>query len=89
MGTTGPEPDLRKRALILLRTAVGSPTAEFHPDQWEAVEALLGRERLLVVERTGWGKSMVYFLCRTPSSRTRSWMYPPDFSVALFNAESD
>lgn len=62
MGTTGPEPDLRHRALLLLRTAVGSPTAEFHPDQWEAVEALLGRERLLVVERTGWGKSMVYFL---------------------------
>lgn len=62
MGTTGPEPDLRHRALILLRTAVGSSTAEFHPDQWEAVEALLGRERLLVVERTGWGKSMVYFL---------------------------
>ena len=62
VGTTGPEPDLRQRALTLLRTALGSPTAEFHPDQWEAVEALLGRERLLVVERTGWGKSMVYFL---------------------------
>jgi ATP-dependent DNA helicase RecQ len=62
MGTTRPEPDLRQRALALLRTAVGSLCAEFHPDQWEAVEALLGRERLLVVERTGWGKSMVYFL---------------------------
>jgi ATP-dependent DNA helicase RecQ len=58
----GPEPDLRQRALTLLCTAVASPTAEFHPDQWEAVEALLSRERLLVVERTGWGKSMVYFL---------------------------
>lgn len=62
METTGPEPDLRQRALTLLRTAVGSTTTEFHSNQWEAVEALLRRERLLVVERTGWGKSMVYFL---------------------------
>lgn len=52
----------KSRALSLLRTAVGSPTAEFHPDQWEAVQLLLRRERLLVVERTGWGKSSVYFL---------------------------
>jgi ATP-dependent DNA helicase RecQ len=52
----------KTRALSLLRTAVGSPTAEFHPDQWEAIQLLLHRERLLVVERTGWGKSSVYFL---------------------------
>jgi len=59
---TGPQPNLRQEALTLLRTAVGSPAAEFRPDQWEAIEGLLERERLLVVERTGWGKSMVYFL---------------------------
>ena len=52
----------KTRALSLLRTAVGSVTAEFHPDQWEAVQLLVHRERLLVVERTGWGKSSVYFL---------------------------
>jgi superfamily II DNA helicase RecQ len=52
----------KTRALSLLRTAVGSPIAEFHPDQWEAIQLLLHRERLLVVERTGWGKSSVYFL---------------------------
>jgi superfamily II DNA helicase RecQ len=35
----------------------------FHPGQWEAIEALVaGRKRLLVVERTGWGKSIVYFI---------------------------
>jgi ATP-dependent DNA helicase RecQ len=48
--------------LALLRTAVGSTTANFRPDQWEAIERILKRERLLVVERTGWGKSSVYFL---------------------------
>ena len=53
---------IRERALALLRTAVGTTTANFRPDQWEAIERILKREHLLVVERTGWGKSSVYFL---------------------------
>jgi len=53
---------MRRRALELLRTAVASATADFRRGQWEAIERLLRRERLLVVERTGWGKSSVYFL---------------------------
>lgn len=53
---------VRQDALALLRKAVGSPSADFRDGQWEAVEALLRRKRLLVVERTGWGKSIVYFL---------------------------
>jgi ATP-dependent DNA helicase RecQ len=53
---------IRERALALLRTAVQSPTANFRSDQWEAIERILKRERLLVVERTGWGKSSIYFL---------------------------
>jgi ATP-dependent DNA helicase RecQ len=45
---------LKERALQLLRQAVGSPHAQFHPGQWEAIAALVeGRERLLIVERTG------------------------------------
>ena len=53
----------RSTAEQLLRKAVGRPAATFHPDQWEAIDALVnGCERLLVVERTGWGKSMVYFI---------------------------
>ena len=42
--------------------ALGQPDAQFRDGQWESIEALLNRRRLLVVERTGWGKSMVYFL---------------------------
>ena len=56
------EDQTRQAALILLRTAVGSPSADFRDGQWEAVGALLRRKRLLVVQRTGWGKSIVYFL---------------------------
>lgn len=38
-------------------------TADFRQGQWEAIDALVNRrERLLVVERTGWGKSTVYFI---------------------------
>lgn len=49
--------------LPLLRSALGNPSATFHPGQYEAIEAVaLQRKRSLVVERTGWGKSMVYFL---------------------------
>ena len=50
-------------ALSLLRTAVEDESASFHEDQWEAIDALVNRrERLLVVQRTGWGKSSVYFI---------------------------
>jgi ATP-dependent DNA helicase RecQ len=39
------------------------PDSDFRPGQWEAVEAVaVQRGRVLVVQRTGWGKSLVYFL---------------------------
>jgi ATP-dependent DNA helicase RecQ len=39
------------------------PGARFRPGQLEAIEALVdGRQRVLVVERTGWGKSVVYLI---------------------------
>ena len=50
-------------ALGYLRAALGNDQAAFRPGQWEAIAALVTRrERLLVVERTGWGKSSVYFI---------------------------
>jgi ATP-dependent DNA helicase RecQ len=50
------------RALSLLRDMLG-PQADFRRNQWEAIEALASQHRrVLVVERTGWGKSIVYFL---------------------------
>ena len=55
--------ELKKVALQPLRLATGKNNAEFQDDQWEAIEGLVrGRSRQLVVQRTGWGKSMVYFL---------------------------
>jgi ATP-dependent DNA helicase RecQ len=53
----------RTQALHLLKTALANPNAEFRDGQWEAINALVNhRQRLLVVQRTGWGKSSVYFI---------------------------
>lgn len=49
-------------ALAVLRRALGS-SAQFRDGQLSAIEALVERRsRLLVVQRTGWGKSAVYFV---------------------------
>jgi ATP-dependent DNA helicase RecQ len=50
-------------ALSLLRTLTGNPHADFRHDQLEVIRRLvLDRERVLLVQRTGWGKSAVYFI---------------------------
>jgi ATP-dependent DNA helicase RecQ len=52
----------KQQAEKYLRTALNNPKANFHDGQWESIEQLLNKQRVLVVQRTGWGKSMVYFL---------------------------
>lgn len=55
--------DIRDAALAALRELVGRPDATFHDGQYEAIEALVAEHRrALVVQRTGWGKSAVYFV---------------------------
>lgn len=62
-GTADPGGPVRERAEAVLRELVGRPEARLRPDQWRAIEALvLQRRRALVVQRTGWGKSAVYFV---------------------------
>jgi ATP-dependent DNA helicase RecQ len=51
------------RALELLRLGTLNPRAEFRDGQEEAIRHVVeGRGRLLVVQKTGWGKSSVYFI---------------------------
>ncbi|WP_065204364.1 RecQ family ATP-dependent DNA helicase [Shewanella woodyi] len=53
----------QQRALELLRQGVGSPLATFHEHQWESVDLIVNKRcRLICVQRTGWGKSSVYFI---------------------------
>lgn len=53
----------RADALLTLRAAMGSPAADFRDGQWEAINDIVNRRgKVLCVQRTGWGKSMVYFV---------------------------
>ena len=52
----------KARAQELLARSVG-PDATFRPQQWAAIDRLVNDDdRLLLVQRTGWGKSTVYFI---------------------------
>ena len=58
-----PVTTLRDRAEEHLRALVGRPDATLREDQWSAIAALVeDKRRALVVQRTGWGKSAVYFV---------------------------
>ncbi|SNC63649.1 ATP-dependent DNA helicase RecQ [Kytococcus aerolatus] len=57
------DPTFADRAQEVLERLVGRPGATFRDGQLEAVRSLVeDRSRVLVVQRTGWGKSAVYFV---------------------------
>ena len=52
-----------QHALELLRIGSGRSDANFREGQEEAIRHIVeGKSRLLVVQKTGWGKSFVYFI---------------------------
>jgi ATP-dependent DNA helicase RecQ len=54
---------LTTAALERLRTLTDDPAAVFRPGQLEAIrDVVADRARVLCVQRTGWGKSAVYFV---------------------------
>lgn len=54
--------ELRNRALKALRLATNDESAEFRKGQWESIKQALSGKRALIAQRTGWGKSYVYFI---------------------------
>ncbi|MDM2402144.1 DEAD/DEAH box helicase, partial [Mycobacteroides abscessus] len=53
---------MREQAQTVLERLAGR-AAVLRDDQWAAIEALVvQRRQALVVQRTGWGKSAVYFI---------------------------
>ena len=52
---------IKEKATKILHQLYGKD-AKFHPGQYEAIEAALTNRRTLVVQKTGWGKSLVYFI---------------------------
>jgi ATP-dependent DNA helicase RecQ len=60
--TTDPE-TITAAALERLRILTDDPDAEFRGDQLEPIrDVVVDRARVLCVQRTGWGKSAVYFV---------------------------
>ena len=55
-------PWIYKQAEQIIKELYG-PGAKFRDGQYEAIEATMTKKRVLVVQRTGWGKSLVYFVC--------------------------
>lgn len=55
-------PDIYAKSTEILKSIYGS-NASFRDGQYEAIEATMTNNRTLVVQRTGWGKSLVYFVC--------------------------
>ncbi len=63
----------KQRALELLRLGTENPAAQFRDGQMEAVQHVIeARGRLLVVQKTGWGKSSVYFIAAKLLRETRT-----------------
>lgn len=60
--STGYDPEIFAKATAIIQSMYG-PNASFREGQYEAIEATMTRNRTLVVQRTGWGKSLVYFVC--------------------------
>ncbi|MGY4674814.1 DEAD/DEAH box helicase [Ursidibacter arcticus] len=53
----------QNRAIELLRQGSGNLQANFRDGQEEAISHIVtGTQRLLVIQKTGWGKSFVYFI---------------------------
>ena len=54
--------ELYNKAYNILKNIYGEK-ATFRDGQYEAIEATMTHKRTLVVQRTGWGKSLLYFVC--------------------------
>ena len=55
------DPAIHNEATAILLQTYGQQ-ASFRDGQYEAIEATMTRGRTLVVQKTGWGKSLVYFI---------------------------
>lgn len=53
--------NIESRALQLLQTSYGND-AQFRDGQLEAIQAVADKRKVLVIQKTGWGKSIVYFI---------------------------
>ena len=53
--------DFKQRAIEMLHETYGAE-AKFREGQLEAILAVVNKQKTLVIQKTGWGKSIVYFI---------------------------
>ncbi|KAA1036921.1 RecQ family ATP-dependent DNA helicase [Macrococcus equipercicus] len=53
--------DIQERAVQILKETYGE-SSEFREGQLEAITAVVNKKKSLVIQKTGWGKSIVYFI---------------------------
>ena len=67
-------------ALDILKASTGNNKVKFRNNQWEIISKLvLSNSKVLVVERTGWGKSALYFIS---TKLLRSKNYGPTIIIS-------
>lgn len=82
---------LHAEAREVLRRLTGVTDAEFHDGQYEAIRLVADRARTLVVQRTGWGKSAVYFIsscCCVPAVCGPAPLSPRCFPSCVIRVEA-
>ncbi len=50
---------MKEKALKCLRQALKRSDAVFYQGQWESIEYLFNRSRVLIVQRTGWRSAII------------------------------
>ena len=56
-------PITKQKAFQYLRDSLQNSNIDFRNDQWESIDALvIQNKKVLVVQKTGWVKSSVYFI---------------------------
>ena len=53
--------NIKNKAISILKQAYGAD-AEFRDGQLDAIISVVQKRKILVVQKTGWGKSIVYFI---------------------------
>ena len=70
----------KEDATKLLRLALDDEAINFRDGQWETIDALIhDQKKILLVQRTGWGKSIVYFIS---AKILRDWGQGPTIIIS-------
>lgn len=77
---------LYKKSESIIKSIYGND-ASFREGQYEAIEAVMKHKRSLIVQKTGWGKSLVYFTCASLMKKKGTVMVISPLLVLMDNQQ--